>query len=135
MTIGRTTVKTLHNVEKSLSIHAVLSNFQNTFNWDMICGFRLKIMGVIIFCQKYWAKDCTFISRFVIWKQRHLWDIVIWNYLSFSNFTFLPQKYFHVILFVFQGMEPVDLLQNRHILPAKAMQPPKVRLQTELWNR
>ena len=34
----------------------------------------------------------------------------------------------------FQGMEPVDLLQNRHILPAKAMQAPKVRLQTELWN-
>merc|ERR1719464_927065 len=33
-----------------------------------------------------------------------------------------------------QGMEPVDLLQNRHILPAKAMQAPKVRLQTELWN-
>ena len=31
-------------------------------------------------------------------------------------------------------MEPVDLLQNRHILPAKAMQAPKVRLQTELWN-
>lgn len=32
------------------------------------------------------------------------------------------------------GMEPVDLLQNRHILPTKALQPPKIRLQTELWN-
>ena len=31
-------------------------------------------------------------------------------------------------------MEPVDLLQNRHILPAKAIVPPKVKLQTELWN-
>merc|ERR1719273_2983157 len=33
-----------------------------------------------------------------------------------------------------QGMEPVDLLQNRHILPSKVIEPPKVRLQTELWN-
>ena len=31
-------------------------------------------------------------------------------------------------------MEPVDLLQNRHILPSKVIEPPKVKLQTELWN-
>ena len=66
MTIGRTTVKTLNNVEKSLSILAVLSNFQNPFNCGMICGFRSKLMGIRFFCQKIWAKDCSFTSRFVI---------------------------------------------------------------------
>ena len=55
MTIGQTTVKTLNNFEKSPSILAVLSNFQNPFNWGMLCGFSSKIMGVRIFCQKFWA--------------------------------------------------------------------------------
>ena len=64
MTIGRTTVKTLHNVETSLSILAVLSNFQNPFNLGMICGFRSKIIGVRIFCQKYWAKDSSVTSTY-----------------------------------------------------------------------
>merc|ERR1719394_1500145 len=32
------------------------------------------------------------------------------------------------------GQESVDLLQNRHILPAKPTKPPKPRLQAELWN-
>ena len=58
MTIGRTTVKTLNNIEKSLSMFAVLSNFQSPFIWGMLCDFKSKIMGVRIFCQKYWAKDC-----------------------------------------------------------------------------
>ena len=31
-------------------------------------------------------------------------------------------------------MEAVDLLQNRHILPPKAINPPKPRLQATLWN-
>ena len=31
-------------------------------------------------------------------------------------------------------MEPVDLLQNRHILPAKAIPAPKPRLQADVWN-
>ena len=33
-----------------------------------------------------------------------------------------------------QGMEPVDLLHNRHILPSKAVPVPKPRLHAELWN-
>ena len=41
---------------------------------------------------------------------------------------------FCLFFFNFQGMEPVDLLQNRHILPSKVIEPPKVKLQTELWN-
>eukprot|EP00095_Tigriopus_kingsejongensis_P001586 maker-scaffold831_size90909-snap-gene-0.16 protein:Tk01586 transcript:maker-scaffold831_size90909-snap-gene-0.16-mRNA-1 annotation:"protein transport protein sec24b-like" len=32
------------------------------------------------------------------------------------------------------GMEPLDLLQNRHILPPKALPPPKPQLTTELWR-
>ena len=31
-------------------------------------------------------------------------------------------------------MEPVDLLHNRHILPAKAVPAPKPKLHAELWN-
>lgn len=34
----------------------------------------------------------------------------------------------------FNQHEPVDLLQNRHILPEKAIEAPKVKLQSELWN-
>ena len=33
-----------------------------------------------------------------------------------------------------QGMEPVDLLHNRHILPSKPVSVPKPRLHAELWN-
>ena len=33
-----------------------------------------------------------------------------------------------------QASDCLDLLQNRHILPAKPMKPPKPRLQAELWN-
>lgn len=32
------------------------------------------------------------------------------------------------------GSDCMDLLQNRHILPAKPMKPPKPRLQAELWS-
>ncbi|XP_059096851.1 protein transport protein Sec24A-like [Tigriopus californicus] len=32
------------------------------------------------------------------------------------------------------GMEPLDLLQNRHILPAKPVTPPKPQLTSELWR-
>ena len=49
--------------------------------------------------------------------------LLIWNLVLISTF-----------FFNFQGMEPVDLLQNRHILPSKVIEPPKVKLQTELWN-
>jgi protein transport protein SEC24 len=42
---------------------------------------------------------------------------------------------FHVLFLSFQqGMEPVDLLQNRHILPPKAIPAPKPRLQADIWN-
>merc|ERR1719414_2191025 len=33
-----------------------------------------------------------------------------------------------------QGADCIDLLQNRHILPPKAVKAPKPKLQAELWN-
>ena len=65
MTIGRTTVKTINNVEKSLSILAVLSNFQNPFNWGMICGFMSKIMGVRIFVKNFGRRTVHLLSTLV----------------------------------------------------------------------
>jgi len=40
----------------------------------------------------------------------------------------------HNTKLLLQGMEPVDLLQNRHILPTKAIPAPKPRLQADMWN-
>ncbi len=33
------------------------------------------------------------------------------------------------------GVEPIDLLQNRHILPPQPLQAPRPKLQSELWNK